>query len=159
MPGRSPAAVGDDLPHPERAAPERARGSVLVLMPAAVLVLLVLGALAVDAGAVFLAHRHLANAAVAAANDAATAAVDVERFYADGSVRLLGAEAQRVAEETVARAGLGHLSDVRPVATVRDGVVEVTISARAHHLFSGALPGGPESSAVSATAVADARRG
>lgn len=127
-------------------------------MPAAVLVLLVLGALAVDAGAVFLAHRQLANAAVAAANDAASVAVDVDRFYADGSVRLLAVEAQRVADETVARAGLGHLSDVRPVATVHDGVVEVTITAQAHHLFSAAVPGGPETSPVAATAVADAAR-
>ncbi len=46
---------------------------MLVLMPAAVLVFLVLGALAVDAAAVFLAQRHPANAASSAANDAAPA--------------------------------------------------------------------------------------
>lgn len=129
-----------------------------MLMPAAVLVFLVLGALAVDAGAVFLAHRQLANAAVAAANDAAVAAVDVDRLYGGGTLRLVPAEAQRVAEGTVGRLGLDHLSDVRPVATVRGDVVEVTITARTRHIFSGAVPGGPDSAEVAATAVADATR-
>lgn len=72
-------------------------------MPAAVLVFLVLGALAVDAAAVFLAQRYLANAASAAANDAASQAVDLDRFYADGSVRLLALDAQRVAAAAVDR--------------------------------------------------------
>jgi Flp pilus assembly protein TadG len=130
---------------------------VLVLMPAAVLVFLVLGALAVDAAAVFLAQRHLANAASAAANDAASQAVDLERFYADGSVRLLALDAQRVAAATVERLRFDHLSDVRPVATVRGDVVEVTVSARARQVFAPAIPGGPDTVAVAATAVAQGR--
>lgn len=134
------------------------RGSVLVLMPAAVLVLLVLGALAVDAAAVFLAQRQLANAASAAANDAATQAVDLDRFYSDGSVGLAPPDAQRVASATVERLGLDHLSDVRPVATVRGDVVEVTVSARAHPVFAPALPGGADTVAVAATAAAQGRR-
>ncbi|MBW3580670.1 MAG: hypothetical protein KY431_06500, partial [Actinobacteria bacterium] len=104
--------------------------SVLVLMPTAVLIFLVLGALAVDAAAVFLAQRQLANAAVAAANDAVAAAVDVDSFYSVGQVRLLPTEAQRIADETVLRLGLDRLSEIRPVASVRGPVVEVTITAR-----------------------------
>ncbi len=127
-------------------------------MPAAVLVFLVLGALAVDAAAVFLAQRQLANAASAAANDAATQAVDLDRFYAGGSVRLVPGDAQQVALATVRRLGLDHLSEVRPVVTVRGDVVEVTVSARAHQIFSPAVPGGADTVAVAATATAQGRR-
>ena len=134
------------------------KGSVLVLMPAAALIFLVLGALAVDSAAVFLAQRQLANAAVAAANDAAVAAVDVDRYYADGSVQLLAAEAQRVADASVESLGPSALIDVQPVATVSGSVVQVTITARARHIFSGAVPGGPDTADVAATAVADAVR-
>lgn len=134
------------------------RGSVLVLMPAAVLVFLVLGALAVDAAAVFLAQRQLANAASAAANDAATRAVDLELFYAGGSVRLVPGDAQRVAVDTVDRLGLDHLSEVRPVVTVRGDVVEVTVSARAHQIFAPSVPGGADTVGVAATAAAQGRR-
>lgn len=131
---------------------------MLVLMPAAFLVFLVLGALAVDAAVVFLAQRQLANAAVAAANDAA-AAVDVERFYGDGSLRLLPAQAQRVAEESVGRVDLDHLDDVSATVSVSDDEVQVTIRASVDHIFSGAVPGGAERAEVAATAVADAERG
>lgn len=128
-------------------------------MPAAVLVFLVLGALAVDAAAVFLGQRQLANAAVAAANDAVAVAVDVDEYYGGGRVRLLPAEAQRVAEETVRRLGLDRLHDLRPVATVRGDGVVVTITARVDHIFSGAVPGGADTAPVAATAAADATRG
>src|SRR5438552_3809411 len=60
------------------------RGSVLMLMPAAVLVFLVLGALCVDFGSAYDAQRELASAATAAANDAAGRAIDVELLYTTG---------------------------------------------------------------------------
>ncbi|MBW3574448.1 MAG: hypothetical protein KY450_06205 [Actinobacteria bacterium] len=133
-------------------------GSVLVLMPAAALVFLVLGALAVDAAAVFLAQRQLANAAVAAANDAVTVAVDVDGYYGGGRLGLVAEDAQRVADETVGRLELDRLRDVRPVAIVRGDAVEVTITARVDHIFSGAVPGGADTADVAATATADATR-
>ncbi len=126
-------------------------------MPAAVLIFLILGALAVDAAVVFLAQRQLANAAVAAANDAA-AAVDVEQFYGDGSLRLLPARARQVANDSVGRLDLQHLDGLRSDISVGDGVVEVTLTASVDHIFSGAVPGGPASADVAATAVADTRR-
>lgn len=127
-------------------------------MPAAVLIFLVLGTLAVDAAVVFLAQRQLANAAVAAANDAA-AAVDVQRFYGDGSLRLLPAQAQQVAEDSLGRLELDHLGELRSDVSVGDGEVEVTLTASVEHIFSGAVPGGPDTAEVAATAVADTRRG
>lgn len=136
---------------------EAERASALVLMPVAVLIFLVLGALAVDSAAVFLAQRQLANAAVAAANDA-VAAVDVDTYYGDGSFRLDRARVQQVAEETVARRGLDHLDAVVAVATVQGAAVEVSITAQVDHIFSGAVPGGRTTADVAATAVADAER-
>ena len=50
------------------------RGNVLLLVPAGVLVLVIFGALAVDAALAFLGQRALTDAAAAAANDAAAAA-------------------------------------------------------------------------------------
>ena len=51
----------------------RSRGSVLMLMPAAVLIVLLLGAIAVDSAIVYLRQRQAENIAFDAANDAAGA--------------------------------------------------------------------------------------
>lgn len=137
-------------------------GSVLVLMPVAALVFVILGALALDATVLFLAERELAGAAAAAANDAAALAIDEEVFYADGTVVLDPAVAQVVAEASVASKQLGqHGFEVAPpaVSVVGGDSVVVTLTGRAPHLFAKAVPGGPDSAAVSATATADATRG
>ena len=136
----------------------RERGSVLALMPVAVLVFLVLGAIAVDFVVVFLGEREVANAAAAAANDVATVAVDRDRFYADGAVRLEPSVAEAVAAQSVAAAGLDHLDDVTSDVSVSfDGpVVTVTVAARVPYIFAKAVPGGPQDAPVSATAVATA---
>lgn len=133
------------------------RGSVLVLMPVAVLIFLMLGVLAVDAAAVFLVQRQLANAAVAAANDA-VAAVDVDEFYGGGSFQLDRLRVQQVVEETVHRLGLDRLDRLEAVAVVDGDTVEVTVTAQVDHLFSGAVPGAAPTADVAATAVADAAR-
>lgn len=130
---------------------------MLVLMPAAALIFLVLGALAVDSAAMFLAQRQLANAAVAAANDA-VAAVDIDAYYGEGTFRLEPARVQQVAQESVERSGLDHLHGLVAVATVQGDVVEVTLTARVDHIFSGAVPGGGDTAEVAATAVAGAAR-
>jgi hypothetical protein len=64
------------------------RGSVLALVPAAVLVLILLGALAVDSAAAYLAQRQLSDAMAGAANDAATAALSDRAFYDRGQLLL-----------------------------------------------------------------------
>jgi hypothetical protein len=56
---------------------------VLPLIPVAVLVLFVLGALALDSAALFLGQRRLADLAAAVATDA-VASLDREGFYASG---------------------------------------------------------------------------
>ena len=133
------------------------RGSVLMLLPAAVLVFVILGALAVDYGSVWADQRELANAAEAAANDAATRAVDVEHWYRTAEVRLVAARAWTVAEASVRAKGLDRL-DAEVIDVQVDGDrVTVTVRGRAHHLFAKAVPGGPEGQDVTATSEAEAR--
>lgn len=136
------------------------RGSVLVLMPVAALVFVILGALALDATVLFMAERELAGAAAAAANDAVTAAIDEEAFYATGCVAVAPDEAADVVRRSVAakRLGDGGIDLSPPDVEVVDGSrVTVTLRGRAPHVFTKALPGGPASTAVAATATATAR--
>ena len=98
------------------------RGSVVMLVPAGVLALLVLAAIAVDGAVVFLAQREVASAAAAAANDAATA-VDESAFYgATGDVVIDAARAAGVAQAAVA---------ARSIRGVRiDGAARVVVDGR-----------------------------
>jgi hypothetical protein len=64
----------------------------MVLVPAGFLVLMLLGALAVDSAVTYLAQRQLRDALTAAANDAATAGLSNQSFYAGGGLRLSPAQ-------------------------------------------------------------------
>lgn len=131
-------------------------GSALLLAPAGVLVLVVLGAIAADSAVVLLAERELANAAAAAANDAATAAIDDATFYGDGRVELDAAVAVRVARAAVeARAPEGvDVSDVD--VRVGAATVCVRISGTVPHWFAPAVPGARRTTAVEAASTASA---
>jgi Flp pilus assembly protein TadG len=134
------------------------RGSALMLMPAAVLVFVVLGAIAVDFAVAFLGEREVSNAAAAAANDAVGAALDLDRLYEDDALRLDPAAAERVGRAAVEAAGLDDLDDVAVRVDVAPDAptVTVTVSARVRYVFSKALPGGPDGVPVQATATATA---
>ena len=138
------------------------RGSVLLLVPAGVLVVVVLGAVAVDAAIAFLGERDLASLAAAAANDAATAAVDVDRLRATGEFRLDEGLAEEVVRATLAASSravdLG--TPVVEVTTVGgEPAVRVELTGTVDYVFAPALPGGPEGTTVSAAAVAVASPG
>ncbi len=128
-------------------------------MPAAMLIFIVLGAIAVDSAVVFLAEREMANSAAAAANDAAGVALDTEGFYADGEIRLDPALVGAVARASVAgkRLEQNRLQGITTTATANGPIVTVTVSADVPYIFFRALPGGPDSVRVSATGTADAR--
>ena len=64
------------------------RGSVLMLMPAALLVVFVLGSTCVEFAVVSMRQRALYNAADAAANDAATVAIDPVELRSTGELVL-----------------------------------------------------------------------
>jgi hypothetical protein len=132
-------------------------GSVLALVPAALLVLLVLAAVAVDTTTEYLARRELAAAADAAANDAVTFGLDEARFRDTGEFAL---DPER-AEEAVRRALAVRASAVVDRASVsvdadaEAGTVTVTLRSTAHLLFSPALPGAAHDVDVVARATAD----
>jgi hypothetical protein len=132
-----------------------------MLMPAGVLIVMVLGAIAVDMSLAFQADREVAGAAHAAANDVAAAAIDETAFYADGTVRIDPERAAEVARASVALRRDQHLDDLEvAVAVLDDGVtVRVTVTASVRTIFSRAVPGGPERTHVQATATATAVEG
>lgn len=141
--------------------PARERGSVLLLFPAGLFVVLVLAAIAVDSSIAFLGERELAGAVVAAANDAATQALSNRGFYRDGNVELDTAEVERVAEERVRTSldadrhrGLAvQARVVRPSGSACTWSVRVEASSTVAYLFARALPGGPDEAHVDAAAT------
>ena len=137
-----------------------ARGSVLLLFPAGVLVVMVLAAMAVDASIAFLGERELAAAVAAAANDAATEGLSDEAFYEGGRVELDDAEVERVAEQRVRtsvdsdrHAGLEVRATVVRASGSCEWSLRVEASATVRYLFARALPGGPDEARVDSVAT------
>jgi Flp pilus assembly protein TadG len=129
------------------------RGTVLMLMPAAMLVLIVLASIMVDFAIVALRARELHNAASAAANDAATAALSTEGLRT-GDTWIDTDTAQRVVARSLAAQGLAL--DQPPTVSVSVDGREVTVTLHATHdyLFAPAIPGAPDTFTVDVTATA-----
>lgn len=133
------------------------RGSALLLFPAGILVVLILGSIAVDFSIVFLAERELASAAAAAANDAAGAGIDTAHFRQTGEVVLDPIAAERAGESAVTRRASAFELTGATITAVDADTVEVVIRAEVRYLFAKVIPGGPHSTTVEARARADAR--
>lgn len=130
------------------------RGSSLMLMPAAVLVFVVLGAFCVDFAAIHLGQRELVTAAQGAANDAAAAGFDEAAFYEGDAITLDPARARRAADASLA----ANEPDARIVGfsvDVGEATVEVELTIAVETVFSKALPGAPDTVEVSARATSD----
>ena len=128
-----------------------------MLVPAGVLVLVLLAAIAIDFSLVFLAQRELSDATTAAANDAATAALRPDAFYANGSLVLDPDAVTRVACEAVrgqAASGV-DITSVRIEAAGR--TVRVSADARVRAVFLHSIPGA-STHTVTATSSATAQR-
>ncbi|MEX2563306.1 MAG: hypothetical protein WD358_08610 [Nitriliruptoraceae bacterium] len=67
-----------------RRAPDE-RGNVLIIVPAALLILLLLASLAVDAAALYLGQRRIADLTASIANDV-VASIDLDVYYGSGMV-------------------------------------------------------------------------
>jgi Flp pilus assembly protein TadG len=142
-------------------------GSALLLVPAAVLVLVILASITVDSAIAFLGQRELANAAAAAANDAATAALSDRAFYqggeaaGPGELLIDGARAREVATHAVAdRISRGVRVDGLDVTVSAGGTQAcVTVRGRVDFVFARALPGVPHHAAVRGRAAATAITG
>ena len=130
------------------------RGSVLLLFPAAFLIVLVLGALAVDSGAVFLRQRDLAAAAGAAANDASARGLDRDLLRASGEIRLDPVATSAAVRDALARRGVLDQLLEPPTVLVSGDRVQVTLIAHAEYVIARALPGGSGGRTVRATVFA-----
>ncbi len=128
-----------------------------MLFPAAFLIMLVLGALAIDAGAVFLHQRDLAAAAGAAANDAATLGLDLDRLRDGGEPALDDDLARDAVVSSLQRRGvLDRLAEPPTVEVVDDRTIEVTLVSFADYVISPALPGNRGGRLVTVTVRTDA---
>jgi hypothetical protein len=141
----------------------RQDGSVLMLVPAAILVLFVLGSIAVDFSIAFLAQRELTSAAAAVANDTATAALSDRSFYAGGpegspgDIEIDDEAAARFAEQALALRAPGGVRDAG-IERVRapGNQVCVILTGRVEYIFAKAIPGGRRGRMVTGRAVATA---
>jgi hypothetical protein len=132
----------------------RSDGSVLALMPAVFLVLILLGALAVDSAVTYLGQRQLHDAMVAAASDSVAAALDDPSFYGQGRVVLDPVRVAAVACASVRAQHLSEVKDLRVWVGIGGASVRVRATARVDAVFGRAIPG---FGTRSVTAVAVAR--
>ncbi|MGH9306251.1 MAG: hypothetical protein ACRD0I_05120 [Acidimicrobiales bacterium] len=125
-------------------------------MPAAVLILVILAALALDSALVYLGQRQLSDAAASAAADAAGSISDAA-FYQHGLVILNPAQAVQVAMASI---GAQQFSQVRlsgsPDIEVVGNQVCVALTGSVTHIFGLAIPGIDHITTVMARATATA---
>lgn len=133
-------------------------GSALLLMPAAVLIVLVLGALAVDRAVAFGAQRELVVTAQAAANDAVALGIDVDGVRTGEPPTLDPALVDRAVAASVA-AGVAVGDEPISVAwSIDRGTIEVRLEQRVELVFAPGVPGAGEYVVVRASARAELRR-
>lgn len=137
----------------------RERASVLMLMPAGVLVVLLLGAIAFDLSLVFLRQRQASSLAVDVANDIATAALDEDVFRRDGSFRLDPDRADELGVDLVALSDLEDLVEDVEVQLLDPESVSVRVVVRVDYVFARAIPGAANGTTVTASATATAVAG
>jgi expansin (peptidoglycan-binding protein) len=135
--------------------PRPDRGSVLALIPAGFLVLMILGALAVDSAATYLAQRQLRDSLTAASNDAVTAGLSRSSFYSGGAITLDPGRAAQVVCLSVSAQADQDLHDVRLWMAVQGAALRVQGTATVDAVFGRAIPGfGVRHVRASTTAVA-----
>lgn len=135
------------------------QGSVLMLMPAGVLVVLLLGAISFDLSLVFLRQRQASSVAVDVANDLASAAFDEVAFRTTGTFRLDPGRADAIGRSLVDRSDLGAEVVAIDVQVPGDDTVTVSITVRVDYVFAKAIPGAADGTTVVASATAVAAPG
>lgn len=134
------------------------RGSVLMLVPAGILVLLLLAAIAIDGSVVWLAQRDLSSRTAGVAADIAGAAVDDPAFYERGDIRLRADVADAYTALAFEPDRLPHGYEAWGARAVVDGrSVTVTATAEVRYVFATAIPGLERTAVVRARTTAEAR--
>lgn len=123
-----------------------------MLMPAAVLIVLLLGAIAIDSAIVYLGQRQAYDVAFDAANDAAGAGFDLDAARTRGEIVYDPDRVSAVAAQAVAASGIDDLELVS--ARIDDVGVVVTVRRTVKHLFVQAL-GDPARDVITISARAE----
>ncbi len=128
-------------------------GTVLLMFPAAALIMIVLGAIAVDVSLSQVRARELEMVAASAANDA-LGALDVEHLRATSEIRFDPALAKTIVTESVATGPLPS-ADIRSITITDLGgatpQIAVTLTLVVELIMSPALPGGIGSTTITRT--------
>jgi hypothetical protein len=134
-------------------------GSVLMLMPAGILVVLLLGAISFDLSLLFLRQRQASSVAVDVANDVASAAFDEQAFRASGGFQLDADRADELGRLFADSSDLAGDIVAFDVTVLGTDTVEVTLTVRVDYVFAKAIPGAADGSTVTASATAVAAAG
>lgn len=134
----------------------RERGSAFLLMPVAILMVLALGAIAIDLSARMTAQRALTTTVESAADDAASA-VDLDALRTLGVTRIDPDRARDAVVRHVLTARLpGRIVAPLDVTVSPDGMrVEVVAHMDVDAIFEPSVPGGARSHRVTARASAE----
>ncbi|MFT7474285.1 MAG: putative membrane protein [Verrucomicrobiales bacterium] len=89
------------------------RGQTLLLAPIALLIVVILGSVTLEVGALHLRQRQLDDLADSIANDAATVGFDVEEFRSTGTVTINAAAASSVISPSIV---ISNLPEARATA-------------------------------------------
>lgn len=130
------------------------RGSTLLLFPAAVMVLFVLAAIAVDLSLVHLARRELLRSASQAAEDAG-ALLDSEAIHRGDFTDVDAARARDLVRYELSVAALPGTIVGEPAISTNDATGEVTVrvSMNVEHFFASVLPDSEKIERVTVTTV------
>jgi hypothetical protein len=129
----------------------------LLLVPAGILIVLLLGSIAVDLSLVHLNRQEAADAAAAAADDTVTAALDQETLRASGEYVIDERQAREVTADVLDARGLATKVSAADVAVEGD-TVTVTLTMPVRYVFARGVPGARHGTTVTVMASASVRR-
>jgi hypothetical protein len=136
------------------AARDSDRGSTLMLMPAAMLMVIVLAAITMDLSLVHLGRRELVAGAEAAADDAVTYGLDEGLYRAGDGFLLSPSRVEHAVTRSLQARGLLGKLDTPPNITITGNEVSVRLAMRVTYVFAKALPGVAHATTVTATGIA-----
>lgn len=130
-----------------------------MLMPAGVLVVLMLGAIAFDLSLLFLRQREAASLANDVANDLATLAFDEPLFREAGRFELDPESAERLGRELIAISDLEDDVVALAIEVIDSDRVSVSITVEVDYVFARSIPGASDGTTVTGRSEAVASPG
>lgn len=129
------------------------RGSAMMLMPAAVLIVVLLAAISVDRAVVFGAQRELVTAAQVAADNGASLGVDIDHLRSKGQLK----PDPTAIERAISLAAVSFPADTTMTWHLEGDVVVVELTREVNLVFAGGVPGASTTEKIRARASAELR--